>query len=85
MTRINTTEIDLTINVLGYEAEYTATVRYLHTPAERGSRERGGLQLEPDDPAGVEVLTVLVKDRDISTLLTERQIEAIAGEILEEV
>ena len=85
MTRINSTEIDLTINVLGHESEYTATVRYIDMPAERGSRERGGLQLEPDYPAGVEVLTVIVKDRDISTLLTQRQIEAIAGEILEEV
>ena len=85
MTRINSTEIDLTINVLGYECGHTATVRYIDMPAERGSRERGGLQLEPDYPAGVEILTVIVKDRDISTLLTQRQIEAIAGEILEEV
>jgi hypothetical protein len=35
--------------------EYAVKFQYEYTPAERGSRERGGLQLEPDYSAGVTI------------------------------
>ena len=83
MTAINTHDIDLTLCVAGVEHELSATVRYIRNKAERGSRERGsGLQLEPDYPESVEVLTVIVNNVDISYLLSEKQLQAISEEIL---
>ena len=85
MTTINTADIDLTLSVAGVECELLATVRYIRNRAERGSRERGsGLQLEPDYPESIEVLTVICDHRDITPWLSEKQLDAISAEILGE-
>jgi hypothetical protein len=42
--------------------EYAVKFQYEYTPAERGSRERGGLQLEPDYSAGVDITGALIYD-----------------------
>lgn len=42
--------------------DYAAKFEYEYTPAERGSRERGGLQLEPDYAAGVDITGAQIYD-----------------------
>jgi hypothetical protein len=42
--------------------DYAAKFQYEYTPAERGSRERGGLQLEPDYAAGVDIIGAEIYD-----------------------
>ena len=81
----NSYYISFTIDVDGEQVEHEAEVRYEYHKAERGSRERGsGIQLEPDYPAGVEILKVLYKKQDIMELFNDKQLDAIQQQILGE-
>ena len=85
MTTISTSDIDLTLSVCGVEHELLATVRYIRNRAERGSRERGsGLQLEPDYPESIEILSVKSGSWYVDEFLSEKQLDAISAEILGE-
>ncbi len=88
MSTIQNTGRTLTLAFDGHESEIEVDVAYIHEPAIRGSRERGsGLQLEPDEPEGIEVLSVLTsgdKPRDITTLIPASIITAIEVDILAE-
>ena len=75
MTRTMTTEIH------GLEV----TVEYLYTPAIRGKRERYGVQLEPDEPANIEIESV--KDthgEELIDLLANRILEQLVEEAWED-
>ena len=56
-----------------------------YSPAVTGARERGmgGLPLEPDYPATMELLEAKVQDTDILPLLTQTMIDAIEWESLQ--
>ena len=80
---VSTYDVDVTLTVSGVERELTATVRYFHTPAVRGLRERGsGLQLEPDERENAEILSVNTEKGSILNLLSDKQLDAITEEIL---
>lgn len=68
-----------------YETEVTLTVKvqYRHIPAWAGARERGtGLQLEPDEPAHIEIESAKLSDgTEISLDLLD--LEALQREIAE--
>ena len=83
MKTISTHDIDLTLTVAGVKCELSATVRYEWLDAERGSRERGGLQLEPDYPAGPAIISVILGSHDITHRLNKAQLDALAAEIAE--
>lgn len=53
--RLDTTFTEIEINGYGVGAK----VEYTHHKARRGARE-GGLQLEPDEPASIEVYSVYI-------------------------
>lgn len=57
------------VNVCGYQME----VRFDYWKAYRGERERGtGLQLEPDEPAGMEVTGIKLLDpEDMMEIISE--------------
>ena len=80
---INSHYISFTVDVDGEQIEHEAEARYEYHKAERGSRERGsGIQLEPDYPAGVEILKIVYKKQDITGLFNDRQLDAIAAQIM---
>lgn len=54
-----------------------------YSPPERGSRE-GGLQMEPDHPAGVELVAAYVRDIDILPLLSNQQRSQIEAAALDD-
>lgn len=56
-----------------------------HSPAVTGARDRGmgGLPLEPDYPASMELLEARVGGVDILPLLTQTMIDAIQWESLQ--
>ena len=83
MSSVSTTSVDVTLTVAGVERELTATVRYEWLEAERGSRERGGRQLEPDYKAGAAILGVRVSGLEVAHLFNRAQLDAIAAEIAE--
>ena len=95
MSRIDHTFIDLEITVAGVTREVEARVEYLHTPAMRGYREKGGGQIDPDEPENAEIQSVIIEcagdvvgtaktsRHEIIHLLTDAQIDAISNEILE--
>lgn len=63
------------------DVEYPITVEYTAHKAIRGARERGGLQIEPDEPAhieidGIEGVDFELTDDEIS------EIETYIGEVL---
>jgi len=62
----------------------TLEVAYDYQPQHRGSRDRYGVPLEPDEPEEVEVIAVMVGEVDILPLLGERMIEVIGLEVLEQ-
>jgi len=88
MSTIHNHTTTLTLTIAGEENELEATVRYINLPASRGARERGtGLQLEPDEEASVEILSVRVRAEDESVLwveglLSDKQTKAIEAEIM---
>lgn len=55
---------------------YSLSVEYDYYPPSRGAREKGsGVQLEPDEPALVELTSVMLNGMDMMDLLTEQQDE----------
>lgn len=73
-----TRDIEITVSVNGEESEHLATVRYVFV---RGNPARFD---EPAQPDGIEVLTIKRGKTDITDLFTDKQLNAIAGEILGE-
>lgn len=71
--------------------DYAARFQYEYSPAERGSRERGGLQLEPDYAAGIEIDGAEVYDPrvkqwikvDPQTYFSARALEQVELEIMD--
>lgn len=65
------------------------TVEYMYFPPSRGSRDSfmgragAGPQLEPDEPASIEIGKVSVgsDDQDISSMLTDKHITEIEEQI----
>ena len=80
---INSHYFTFTVDVDGEQSEHDAEVRYEYHEAERGSRERGsGIQLEPDYPESVEILKIIYKKQDITGLFNDKQLDAIAAQIM---
>lgn len=83
-----TADIDVTLTVAGVESELCARVEYYHVPASRGYHEKGGQQIDPDEPESVEIQAIYVLaqadtiKKDIYALLTEKQLDAIASQLL---
>ena len=77
-----TTLIPVTLTVCGCKTEVEATVTYNHLPAERGYREPGGGQIDPDYPESIEIQSLKYKDCDLTALLTDAIEEAIQDEVL---
>jgi len=67
-----------TTNDVAIECEYD------YSPPERGSWE-GGMQMEPDYPAYVELCTACIHNQDVLDLLNDETIKAIEDRILEEI
>lgn len=71
--------------------EYSVKFQYEYTPAERGSRERGGLQLEPDYSANAQIEGALIYDPRVKTWInidpkdyfSTRQLEKIEQDIMD--
>ena len=95
MTRLSSTYINLEISVSGVTREVEADVSYIHSPASRGYREKGGGQIDPDEPERAEVQSVIIREtrtdsaggeitKDILYLLTDEQEDAIESEIIEQ-
>jgi hypothetical protein len=58
----------LTVTVKGYDL----LVDFDYWPASKGRREKGGLQIEPDEPAGIEITDIrLVNPNDIFEMISE--------------
>ena len=72
------------LELAGDGCEYPVTVDYDYDPPCRGSFERGGLQLEPDDPGGITIngCTLDADGREIT--LTSEQEKSIESDIYDE-
>jgi len=81
-----TADIDVVLTVAGVERELSAKVEYYLIPASRGYREKGGGQIDPDEPESVEIMGVLLavgeESREISFMLSEKQLDSITSELL---
>jgi hypothetical protein len=76
--------------------EVQVSIAYTYSKACRGARERSGLQLEPDEPASVEIDSVMLWDTitqpgvhgksgiDIRNLLSREVLDALAADILDD-
>jgi len=67
--------------------EYPAEVDFVYYPGYKGARERGGLQLEPDEQESVEILAIRVHDGgEYVALPSLEEVEAeMAHEILDDI
>jgi len=76
----------LELSIAGNACELPVTLHYEYMPAERGARERSGLQLEPDYPAGVSLYSADVSLggslTDITFLLSRECIQSIEDDLL---
>ena len=54
----HTLDVSLSLTVDGHEAEWEAVVTYEYRPAIRGYRGRYGEQMEPDEDAHCEIVSV---------------------------
>ena len=85
-----THELDAELTIAGVvvDLELKATGRYVR--ASRGYREPGGLQIEPDEPEGIEDLEVFAltgkptREVCITDWLSTKQLEEIQTKMLEE-
>lgn len=65
--------------------ELNIEVEFVYTPAERGSRDRWGIQEEPDFDAEIEITKVTAGKLDITELLTDKQMEDLEEQAFKEV
>jgi len=56
-----------------------------YTPYSRGSFERGGLQIEPDEPESIEVYSAKLNGIDIISLLSDEVVGSIDQMALEQI
>ena len=69
----------MTVKVNGVEFD----VDYIYHKPYRGARERGsGIQLEPDEPASVELDDVCIGEYSVFSCISEETMDEIACEIL---
>ena len=78
--------IEIVVGGWRLDLESDATCHIARIPAERGALERGtGLQLEPDSPAGFEIVAAYVHGIDVSADLTADQISEIEQQTQREI
>ena len=72
-----------------YETSIDIEVHYDYYPFSKGSFEKGGRQLDPDEPASVEVYEVIFRSKDHKEIgiidLPESDILKLEEEILAEI
>lgn len=71
-------------NVNGCDCEVDITVRYVACPFVRGYREPGGLQIEPDEPAHIEIESATEDGTGVEIELTTAQEKWIEQQIAED-
>lgn len=82
MPKIHRTTRDLTLAFADAQVTVPVVVRYVHCHGSMGMREpMTGLQLEPDTPAGIEIINVW--PTYIDALLTPAMFDALEQDILE--
>ena len=67
----------VTIDEIDFEVEFD------YQPAEKGMRERSGLQLEPDWPEAIDITAVVYNGRDFFELLDQKTVDLIGENLLE--
>jgi hypothetical protein len=71
-------------NIRGVDCEFLVTIRYTAHPFRRGYREPGGQQIEPDEPAHIEIESVTEDGTGVEIELTTAQEDEIEQRIAEE-
>lgn len=88
MSTLAKEDATLDVTACGVTTEWDVEVLGNYHKSYRGSREPGGLQIEPDEPAHFEIMWVYLVGKDgksktdITDLLTEAQRDAIAESIM---
>jgi len=78
VTTVKSTRKTATVTREGVEIE----VDYTYYPASHGAREKGsGVQLEPDEPATVEINEMTIQAIDVTALLVDYE-EDVMEEVL---
>ncbi len=65
----------------GIDGEVDITVEYEAHAAHRGYHEKGGGQIDPDEPAWIEIDSVVETDTGIGLELTEKQLDELEERI----
>lgn len=82
MPSILTTTRDLTLSFGDASVALPITIRYVFNPPAGGMRERmSGAQLEPDEPASIEIL--MISPSGIDAVLTRDMIAELERDIIE--